>query len=205
MEGPAMAERLLIVDDEPDMLVLLKMILKEKTAYEVVTTPNPVEAEQLFREKPFQLVITDLSMPGMDGFELTGIIKKMDPLVPVIIITAYGSIESAVQSTQKGAFDFITKPFRKDQIIQSIEKALAFRKVQMGKNQIQDSEKPEFRLGSEIFFLPYDQAKEQALRQFHQQYFRRLLERYPGDMAMAAKESGLPEEELKKMLPDQVI
>ena len=128
-----MADRILIVDDELDMLVLLKMILKEKTAHEVVTTPNPLEAEQLFREKPFHLVITDLSMPGMDGIELMGVIKKIDPLVPVIIITAFGSIESAVESTKKGAFEFITKPFRKEQIIFSIEKALEFRKVQIEK------------------------------------------------------------------------
>ena len=138
-----MADRLLIVDDELDMLLLLKMILTEKTAYEVVTTPNPLEVEQLFREKPFQLVITDLSMPGMDGIELIGVIKKLDPLVPVIIITAYGSIESAIESTKKGAFDFITKPFRKEQIILTIEKALEFRRIQLEKIQSQEAGKSE--------------------------------------------------------------
>jgi DNA-binding NtrC family response regulator len=197
-----MADRLLIVDDEPDMLVLLKMILQEKTPYEVVTTPNPLEAEKLFREKPFQLVITDLNMPGMDGLELTGVVKKLNPYVPVIIITAYGSIESAVQSIQRGAFDFITKPFRKDQIIQAIEKALSFRGEEMKKKHLEGYEKAEFQLDANTYLLPYDQAKKQVLNQFQQKYIRILLERHAGNTVIAAQESGLPEEELKLWLKD---
>jgi len=198
-----MADRILIVDDELDMLVLLKMILKEKTAHEVVTTPNPLEAEQLFREKPFHLVITDLSMPGMDGIELMGVIKKIDPLVPVIIITAFGSIESAVESTKKGAFEFITKPFRKEQIIFSIEKALEFRKVQIEKIQSKDSGKSETWLAPETFILPYEQAKEQVLDQFKRQYARKLMERNQGGFPQAAREAGWTEEELKGLLEEK--
>jgi DNA-binding NtrC family response regulator len=198
-----MADRVLIVDDELDMLLLLKMILKEKTAYEVVTTPNPLEAEQLFREKPFQLVITDLSMPGMDGFELIGVIKKLDPLVPVIVITAYGSIESAIQSTQKGAFDFITKPFRKDQIILAIEKALESRRIQSNKIQSQDVESSETWLAPETYILPYEQAKEQVLDQFKRQYARKLMERNQGGVSQAAREVGWSEEELMGLLEEK--
>jgi DNA-binding NtrC family response regulator len=197
-----MADRLLIVDDELDMLLLLKMILTEKTAYEVVTTPNPLEVEQLFREKPFQLVITDLSMPGMDGIELIGLIKKLDPLVPVIIITAYGSIESAIESTQKGAFDFITKPFRKEQIILTIEKALEFRKIEIEKNQSKDAGKTETWPAPETFILPYEKAKEQVLDQFKRQYARKLMERNQGVVPQAAREAGWTEEELKGLLQE---
>jgi DNA-binding NtrC family response regulator len=200
--GATMADRILIVDDELDMLLLLKMILTEKTAYEVVTTPNPLEVEQLFQEKPFQLVITDLSMPGMDGIELIGVIKKLDPLVPVIIITAYGSIESAIESTQKGAFDFITKPFRKEQIILTIEKALEFRRIQIEKIQSKDAGKSETWLAPEIFALPYEQAKEQVLDQFKRQYARKLMERNQGAVPQAAREAGWTEEELKGLLQE---
>ncbi|MBI5606471.1 MAG: response regulator, partial [Deltaproteobacteria bacterium] len=154
-----MAERILIVDDELDMLLLLKMILTEKTSYEVITTPNPLEVEQLYKEKAFQLVITDLSMPGMDGIELIGVVKNLDPLVPVIIITAYGSIESAIESTKKGAFDFITKPFRKEQIILTIEKALEFRRMQIENIQFKEAGKTEAWLDQSAFTLPYEQAK----------------------------------------------
>lgn len=201
--GAAMADRILIVDDELDMLVLLKLILMEKTAYEVVTTPNPLEVKQLFREKPFQLVITDLSMPGMDGIELIGVIKKIDPLVPVIVITAYGSIESAIQSTQKGAFDFITKPFRKEQIILAIEKALGSRRIQLEKIRSQEAGKSETWPPPEIFALPYEQAKEQVLDQFKRQYARKLIDRNQGDFPQAAREAGWTEEELKGLLEEK--
>lgn len=199
MEAP-MADRLLIVDDELDMLLLLKMILTEKTAYEVVTTPNPLEVEHLFQEKSFQLVISDLSMPGRDGIELIGVIKKLDPMVPVIIITAYGSIESAVESIKKGAFDFITKPFRKEQILFSIEKALEFRRSQMEKMPSKDAGILETSFSPETFALPYEQAKEQVFDQFKRQYARKLMERNPGDFSQAAGEAGWTEEELKGLL-----
>jgi FixJ family two-component response regulator len=195
-----MADRLLIVDDELDMLLLLKMILTEKTTYEVVTTPNPLEVEHLFQEKAFQLVISDLSMPGMDGIELIGIIKKLDPVVPVIIITAYGSIESAVESIKKGAFDFITKPFRKEQIILSIEKALEFRRIQIEKTQSRDGLTRETWLAPETLTLPYEQAKERVLDRFKDHYFQRLLERHRGDTLLAAREAGLTQEALKQFM-----
>jgi DNA-binding NtrC family response regulator len=200
--GAAMADRILIVDDELDMLVLLKMILTEKTPYEVVTTPNPLEVEQLFREKPFQLVITDLSMPGRDGIEMIGVIKKLDPLVPVIIITAYGSIESAIESTKMGAFDFITKPFRKEQIILTIVKALEFRRIQIDKIQSQDTGKSKNWITPETFTLPYEQAKKQVLDQFKHQYARKLMERNQGSIPQAAREAGWTEEELKELLKE---
>jgi len=119
-----MPEKILIVDDEPDMLKLLSMIIKEKTPYETVTTNNPLEALELARQGGFDLVIADLKMPGLDGMELLEAIKRTDEDIPVIIITAYGTVESAVESMQKGGFDFITKPFRKEQILYTIDKAL---------------------------------------------------------------------------------
>jgi DNA-binding NtrC family response regulator len=195
-----MAERILIVDDELDMLLLLKMILTEKTPYEIVTTPNPLEVESLFKEKAFQLIITDLSMPGMNGIELIEVIKKLDPLVPVIIITAYGSIESAIDATKKGAFDFITKPFRKEQIFLTIEKALEFRRIQTENIQLKEGGSGNFWLEAEAADMPYDQAKERALAQFNRHYAQKLLERHQGDLSKAAQEAGWSEEDLKRLL-----
>lgn len=119
-----MAERILIVDDEPDMLWLLSMIIKEKTPYEVVTTNNPVEALELAKNQHFDILITDLKMPGLDGIELLNAVRGFNPDIPIIIITAYATSESATEAHEKNAFDFITKPFRKDQIIFTIEKAI---------------------------------------------------------------------------------
>jgi DNA-binding NtrC family response regulator len=119
-----MPEKLLIVDDEQDMLKLLTMIIREKTPYEPVVTNNPIEALEMAKRGGFDLVIADLKMPGLDGMELLDAIKGVDEDIPVIIITAYGTVEFALETMRKGGFDFILKPFRKEQILYTIDKAL---------------------------------------------------------------------------------
>lgn len=125
-----MAERLLVVDDEPNMLRLLKTILMDKTGYEVETTNNPLEVEKMLKEQPYDLVVTDLKMPLVDGIDLIDIIKRIDAQIPIIIITAYGTMETAEEAIQKGAYDFITKPFRKESILITIKRALEWKRMQ---------------------------------------------------------------------------
>ena len=125
-----MAEQLLVVDDEPNMLRLLKTILMDKTGYEVTTTNNPLEVSRLLQEQAYDLVVTDLKMPLVDGMDLIDIVKKIDPQLPIIIITAYGTLETAEEAVQKGAYDFITKPFRKETILITIKRALEWKKMQ---------------------------------------------------------------------------
>jgi len=138
-----MAEKILIVDDEPDMLKLLSMILREKTSYEITTTNNPMEAIELAKQSRFDLVISDLKMPGLDGMEIIDAVKKIDEDIPVIIITAFASVESASEAIQKGGFDFITKPFRKEQILFTIDKALKWLKVQRENKMLKEQLKKE--------------------------------------------------------------
>ncbi|MCS7215753.1 MAG: response regulator [Thermodesulfovibrio sp.] len=133
-----MAEKILIVDDEPDMLKLLSMILREKTPYDVITTNNPIEAVQLVKTTDFDLIITDLKMPGLDGLQLLEEVKKKNEDIPVVIITAYGTIDSATEAIEKGGFDFITKPFKKEQILFTIERALKWLKVQKENRMLKD-------------------------------------------------------------------
>jgi DNA-binding NtrC family response regulator len=125
-----MPERILVVDDEPNMLRLLKTILMDRTGYEVTTTNNPLEVSKLLQEQPYDLVVTDLKMPLVDGIDLIDIIKKINADLPIIIITAYGTIETAEEAIQKGAYDFITKPFRKETILITIKRALEWRRMQ---------------------------------------------------------------------------
>ena len=125
-----MPERILVVDDEPNMLRLLKTILMDRTGYEVATTNNPLEVSKLLQEQPYDLVVTDLKMPLVDGIDLIDIIKKINADLPIIIITAYGTIETAEEAIQKGAYDFITKPFRKETILITIKRALEWRRMQ---------------------------------------------------------------------------
>ena len=133
-----MPEKLLIVDDEPDMLKLLSMIIREKTPYEVTTTNNPLEALDFVKKGGFDMVIADLKMPGLDGIELLDAVKRVDQDIPVIIITAYGTVESATETIEKGGFDFITKPFRKEQILMTIDKALKWLKLQRENKMLKD-------------------------------------------------------------------
>ena len=135
--------KILIVDDEPDMLKLLSMILREKTSYEITTTNNPMEAIELAKQGGFDLVISDLKMPGHDGMEIIDAVKKIDEDIPVIIITAFASVESASEAIQKGGFDFITKPFRKEQILFTIDKALKWLKVQRENKMLKEQLKKE--------------------------------------------------------------
>ena len=138
-----MAEKILIVDDEPDMLKLLSMIIREKSPYEVTTTNNPVEAIELAKKGGFDLVISDLKMPGLDGIEIIEAEKRLDEDTPVVIITAYGTVESASEAMLKGGFDFITKPFRKEQILFTIDKALKWLKLQKENKALKEQIKKE--------------------------------------------------------------
>jgi DNA-binding NtrC family response regulator len=121
--------RILAVDDELDMLTLLKMMVENYTDHQVTVTNNPMEASHILDREQFDLVLTDLKMPGMDGMELLEAAKKKDEDVLVLVITAYGSLESAEEAMTKGAFDFITKPFRKEQILLAIDKAMRWREM----------------------------------------------------------------------------
>ncbi len=119
-----MAHTIVIIDDEADLLDLLKLILTEKTDYNILTTSDPKQALDWCREYNADVLISDLRMPQMEGIELLKLLKAQDKNIPFIIMTAFGTIESAVEAMRQGAFDYITKPFRKEQILMTINKAL---------------------------------------------------------------------------------
>jgi DNA-binding NtrC family response regulator len=119
-----MAGEILIVDDEKDMLVLLKRIIAEESDHKVTTESDPQKAVNLFQQRYFDVVITDWKMPKMNGIQLLEALKAIRPEVSVIMLTAYATIENAVEAMQKGAHDYITKPFRREQIMLTLNKAL---------------------------------------------------------------------------------
>lgn len=119
-----MAGKILIVDDERDMLALLARIISEDTDHELITEVSPFKAVELFKNNPFDLVITDLKMPKMDGIQVIEEVKKINPEVSVVILTAYATIETAVEAIQKGAYDYISKPFRRERILLTIDKVM---------------------------------------------------------------------------------
>ena len=103
-----MAGKILVVDDEKDMLLLLHRIIAGDTRHELVTEANPLKAVELLKKQSFDLVITDLKMPKMDGLKLLEEVKKISANVSVVVMTAYGTIETAVEAIQKGACDSVS-------------------------------------------------------------------------------------------------
>jgi DNA-binding NtrC family response regulator len=114
-DNEKIVKSILVVDDEEGILQWLKIAL-EKEGYEVETALSGKKALDLIKSKYFSCVITDIKMDGMSGLELLKKLKKEDPDLIVIIITAYGTFESVVEALRGGASDFITKPFRVDEI-----------------------------------------------------------------------------------------
>lgn len=124
-----MSEKILIIDNDPDMVTLLSMLIREKTPYKTEATNNPLEAIEMVKKNGFSVVIAEMKMPVLDGIELLEAVKLIDEDIPVIIISAYGTVESALEAMHKGAFDYMTKPFRKEQILYAIDNALKLVKL----------------------------------------------------------------------------
>jgi DNA-binding NtrC family response regulator len=144
-----MGERILVIDDEPDMLMLMSMIIEENTNWVVETTNNPSEGLKMVMENDYNLVITDLKMPGLDGMEVFEELNEMKPHIPVIIITAYGSLEIAHEARNKGVADFITKPFRKDKILFTMDRVLEIARLKKENLELKNKLEEKSRLSKE--------------------------------------------------------
>ena len=174
-----MTQRILAVDDEPHMLQLLERIIKEKTAYHITATSNSLTVPGMLKDARYDLIISDLKMPGLDGLDLLRLLREDHRPEELIIITAFGSLETAVEAMSRGAFDYITKPFRKEQLLFTIDRAMRWQKLKAESQRMQ-----------QIFLMePYDKAAGE----FFGEYVRSLAQRSGGDVREAAARSGLAE------------
>ena len=135
--------RIIIVDDERDMRDFLEIMLR-KEGYEALSFPTPVEALGFCKENRCDLVLTDLKMPGMTGLEFLKAVKELDSSTLVIMITAYASVDTAVEAMKAGAFDYFTKPFNIDEIKLNIRKALRLRNLENENKLLKDDIKTRF-------------------------------------------------------------
>ena len=115
--------RIIIVDDEAIVLKNLRRIL-EKSGYIVSTCINPVKALEYIQNESYDVVISDIKMPYMDGLSFLNRVKSIAPEIEVILITGYASIDGAIKATKHGAYHYLPKPFTPDQIRQKVENAL---------------------------------------------------------------------------------
>jgi two-component system NtrC family response regulator len=119
-------DTILVVDDEANYLTVMQALLEE-AHYEALTALSGPEALKAASQSDLDVVLTDMKMPKMSGIELLDELKRLYPDIPVIIMTAYGTVEKAVQAMKKGAFDYILKPFKNEEILVTIAKALEHR------------------------------------------------------------------------------
>jgi DNA-binding NtrC family response regulator len=115
---------ILVLDDEPIVLKRLTPAL-QKAGYEVEVFSQSSEASERIKGKNFDIVITDLKMPGLDGMKFLTMVKDRSPKTEVIVITGFATMETAKESFQKGVFDFLAKPFKLGEIQEIVEKAEA--------------------------------------------------------------------------------
>lgn len=126
-------EKILVVDDQVDMCHTLSDLLEAKGYAVIIAREGKTALEKIEKEKP-NLVLLDIRLPGMDGIQVLKRIRKINPKLPVIMITGYGSKESAFRSIELGAFEYIQKPFENQQIVLTIKKALLNQKIGSKKN-----------------------------------------------------------------------
>ena len=118
-----MNPEILIIEDEEEMRIALTEVLI-RNGYSVHTASNGIEGLELFNKEPFNMVITDVKMPKISGLEVLKEIKKQSPQIPVIMITAYGTIDNAVEAMREGAFDYILKPFSAEILDDTVLRAI---------------------------------------------------------------------------------
>ncbi|MDA1195425.1 MAG: sigma-54 dependent transcriptional regulator [Planctomycetota bacterium] len=118
-----MSARILIVDDDPLVPRTLRLLLR-KHGHDVDATESARKAFQHMAEKPYDLVISDINMPDLDGFAVLRHVKTEHPATEVILVTGYGTIENAVTGMREGAFDYVTKPVLDDEMVMVVQRAL---------------------------------------------------------------------------------
>ena len=139
----------LLADDDVNLRRVLEFQLDE-AGYNVSTAQDGAEALEIFTNSDFDCVVTDLRMPKLSGLELLEKIKAVNPEIPVIVITAFGEVETAVTAMKAGAFDYINKPFNRDDILLTLERALNFSETKSENKQLRELVDKEFRLDNII-------------------------------------------------------
>ena len=115
--------RIMLIDNEEGLCRMMEAVLKDQ-GYEVRSFTRPVQAVAEFRAGDYDLIITDIKMPEMDGLEVLQHIRNRDPEVPVIMMTAYATVEMSIQALRRGAYDMLTKPFEPEELVYRIKNAL---------------------------------------------------------------------------------
>lgn len=179
-----MTQRILAVDDQVHILKLIERMIRDKTPYVIYTTNNSLEVPKILEEDEFDLLLTDLCMPGMDGLDLLRMIKEQGRPEEVILMTAFASLESVTEALSLGALDYITKPFKKEQLIASVQRAMTWQQQR--------------RDAATLHRLLEQEPFAEARRGFEEEYLRSLQERYGGNQEVMLQRARLTPEQLPR-------
>jgi two-component system NtrC family response regulator len=142
-------ETILIVDDEKNYLTILSAILEDE-GFEVLTALGGQEALEVHKTSDLDLILTDMKMPAMDGIDLLENLKSVDPDLPVIMMTAHGTVDKAVEAMQKGAYTYVLKPFDNERLIIYVKKAISMYQVVKENRRLRDAVESQYRFGNII-------------------------------------------------------
>ena len=142
-------DTVLIVDDEKNYPPILAAILQEE-GYETLTANSGQDALEILKHSDVDLILTDYKMPTMNGIELLERVKAEDPDLPVIMMTAYGTVEKAVEAMQKGAYSYILKPFDNDRLVLWVSKANAVYRLIKENRRLRTAVESQYQFGNII-------------------------------------------------------
>jgi two-component system NtrC family response regulator len=140
---------ILIVDDEKNYLTVLSAVLEDE-GFEVLTALGGREALEVHKTSDLDLILTDMKMPEMDGIELLDQIKSVDPDLPVIMMTAHGTVDKAVEAMQKGAYTYVLKPFDNERLIIYVKKAISMYQLIKENRRLRHAVESQYRFGNII-------------------------------------------------------
>lgn len=148
-----MAQKILVIDDDVSLRRVMEFNLEE-SGYEVLTAGNGDEGLALFKRYRPDMVITDVQMPGMSGYDVLEKLLEIEPRTLVIIVTAFSTVEQAVEAMKVGAYDYLAKPFGRDQLIMTVAKAFEFRHLSQENRQLKEELSSPDRSGQVIAEAP---------------------------------------------------
>ena len=183
--------RVLIVDDLSDMRSLLRDILAPR--HDVVLAPDGMVAYARLEAAAFDVVLTDVRMPGPDGFELARLIRKKWPLTEVVFMTAFASIPEAVDALRLGAYDYVAKPFHPDDVTLLVARALERQRERARDNDPAAAD-------AQLATLSYREALAAARDRGSREYLEALLKLFAGNVSRAAHRAGMERESLHRLL-----
>jgi DNA-binding NtrC family response regulator len=183
---------ILVVDDRDTMLSLLQRILAH---HDVTVASDGQRALEILGTRSFDVVLTDVRMPGADGFQVVRLVKERWPTTEVVMMTAYASIEAAVEAIRQGAYDYLQKPFDPDEVALVVARALG------RKRQNEHARHPSaVAVDGDLALLSYKDAVNLARERMSHDYLTALLRTFKGNVTQAADRAGIERESLHRLL-----